>query len=560
MEIPKGELDRQHFYAELVRNCASTRTNRFNFNQALRNYYLFGSQDAKGAPYNKLGSVIEQLVSFIYAADSTKFSLKLGTMADPEDPYKAVELSRELVEQWRSSKTHLLFGVGIRWSLVYGLMLMKTQWAGRHVRSYLVEPHQFGVLREDIMDLKDQEAFTHHYTTTKSELMASLRDNPRKASIEAQIAKGGSGDVPANFAEGLQRLMVGGPVTGIPGSLALGGGMTSVEGGMAGKGPPYDYAPRVDVELLDMCDLYVWSDEEEDYQLVTQCSPGVVIYDRLASEVGHIRGEPPFSTIRSSYNLYDYFWGDSYLAKLSWLQDWRTKRTLEVSSLLSKQANPPISAIGIGGIQEEKMSTFRAAGGFFSSPTPNGKMEFHPPQLPNDLFVEINAIDGMFEDSAGLGHILQGKGEAGVRSRGQADLMARLGSARPKERAMAIEECAEDIARLILLTTQEHSDQRFQVAIPGRPEPLTFTAEQFTKDYEVKVDGHSASPIFTEDLKHDAVTLFEAHAITREKLLDMFDPPNLQALKEDLKVIEANEAKQKQLEMQMQGAGDARKQ
>ena len=92
---------------------------------------------------------------------------------------------------------------------------------------------------------------------------------------------------------------------------------------------------------------------------------------------------------------------------------------------------------------------------------------------------------------------------------------------------------------------------RSQTKVAGRTDPLTFTAEQFTKDYEVKVDGHSASPIFTEDLKHDAVTLFEAKAITRERLLDMFDPPNLQALKEELKVIEKNEQQSKLMEMQM---------
>ena len=49
----------------------------------------------------------------------------------------------------------------------------------------------------------------------------------------------------------------------------------------------------------------------------------------------------------------------------------------------------------------------------------------------------------MFDDQAGIGHILQGRGEPGVRSKGQADLLARLGSARPKNRAVIVEEAAE---------------------------------------------------------------------------------------------------------------------
>ena len=169
-----------------------------------------------------------------------------------------------------------------------------------------------------------------------------------------------------------------------------------------------------------------------------------------------------------------------------------------------------------------------------------------PPTIPADIFTELNQIDKWFEDQAGLGHILQGQGESGVRSKGQADLMARLGSSRPKDRATAVEESAECIARLILLTVQDHSEQRFQIVTDDGP--LTFTAEQFTKDYEVKVDGHSSSPIFMEDIKHTAITLFEAHAIDRETLLDMFDPPNLQELKARLRKIEQMEAQQREMQ------------
>ena len=53
----------------------------------------------------------------------------------------------------------------------------------------------------------------------------------------------------------------------------------------------------------------------------------------------------------------------------------------------------------------------------------------------------------------------------------------------------------------MLRLVQDHSDQRFQTQLEGKE--LTFIAEQFTRDYEVKVDAHSSSPIFVEDRKHD---------------------------------------------------------
>lgn len=542
MIIPKDPIERAIFYAELVRQCAATRMRRFKLYETLRNYYLFGSADSVGAPYNKIGSTIETLASFIYSTDTTKFSLKLGTLATGDDVHKAVELSKEVGEQWRLSRANVLMDLGIRWSFAYGIMLMKVQWMKKHVRAYLVEPHQFGVLREDIMELRDQEAFTHHYTITRSQLLSQLEGHPKRGEVE-KLAGGRSDEtLPGSFGEGLNRLLVGGPVAGVEGSRATGLGGSTLDGGLGGRGQAYDWVPKVETDLTDMCDLYVW--EEDEYRLITQCAPGITLYDRPASEVAHVKGEPPFAVIRAGLTTYDYFWGESFVSKLTWLQDWRSRRVFEVAKLLSRQADPPLLFTGMGGIAEEKAAAFRSAGGQLSNPNPQAKAEFMPPSIPADIFTELNQIDRWFEDQAGLGHILQGQGESGVRSKGQADLMARLGSSRPKDRATAVEESAEAIARLILLTVQDHSEQRFQLR-EGSGGPLTFTAEQFTKDYEVKVDGHSSSPIFMEDIKHTAVTLFEAHAIDREALLDMFDPPNLQDLKARLKRIEQAEAQQR---------------
>ena len=113
-----------------------------------------------------------------------------------------------------------------------------------------------------------------------------------------------------------------------------------------------------------------------------------------------------------------------------------------------------------------------------------------------------------------------------------------------------IEEAAEEVATLMLRAVQEESEQRFQATDPASAHKVTFTAAQFTNDYEVKVDAHSTSPIFIEDRKHDAASLLEAHVIDRETFLDLYDPPNLQDLKERLKVIERKEAAAQQAQAQ----------
>lgn len=554
MLIPKDMIERKRLYDELVRQCTASRNDRFYFYQVLRNYYLFGSADSKGAPYNKIQSTVDTLNSFIYSPDTLRFSLYLGTEATEDEIHKSVPLAREVTEQWRVSKTHILFGIALRWANVFGITLLKFLWDNNGARSYMVEPHQFGVYREDILTLEDQEAFTHHYTISKSQLEFNLNGNPRKEEILRRVGRSGSEVFPALGGGGLSRLLIGSPVGGVTNSSAIPGMSSVVEGGIGGggRGPAYDYAPQVEAELIDMCDLYVWEDKEQDYRVVTRAAPDVIIFDRPSSWLGHVKGIAPFIVVRPEFNLYDYFWGASFVARLTWLQDWRTDRINQVRSLLNKHFDPPMSITGGVGIAEEKLLALRSAGGQASFPTPNAKVNIHAPTMPPDVFAEIAQIDSMFDDMAGLGHVLQGKGDAGVRSRGQADLMARLGSSRPKERAIAAEESAEAGAGLILRLVQDHSEQRFHTPELKAPngEPLIFLAEQFTRDYEVKVDAHSSSPIFVEDRKHDAITLLEAHAIDRATLLDMYDPPNLQDLQERLKRIELQEAEQRKLEMQ----------
>jgi hypothetical protein len=420
-------------------------------------------------------------------------------------------------------------------------------------RSYFVEPHQFGVLREDVMLLEDQEAFVHFYTITKTQLNTSLLGTPRRESIMRRLEEPVKQS--QSLGDGMNRLVLSGPIGNVPGSVAVGavgGGGGYAPGGMGGAGPDYNYQAMTDVELVDMADLYVWNDEDDDYQLVTIAAGDTIVFDRAMRQVGHVRGIPPFNIVRPENALYDYFWGDSFTAKLSQLQDLRTRRMSQVMALLEKQIDPPMSFTGAAGIQEERLDVLRRAGGIVSFPGPNAKADVHAPDMPPNVFQEIAELDSMFDDTAGISHILQGRGEAGVRSRGQADLMARLGSSRPKERALAAEATAQDIARLTLRLVQDHSQQRFKAEIPNRKEPLIFVAEQFTRDYEVHVEGHSSSPIFVEDRKHDAVTLLEAHAIDRATLLEMFDPPDLQELKERLKVIEQREAAQAQAQLAAQ--------
>jgi len=286
-----------------------------------------------------------------------------------------------------------------------------------------------------------------------------------------------------------------------------------------------------------MTELWVWNDDTQDYQVVTKADPDIIVYDRSGEEL-FLKGELPFVQICPN-PLYDYYWGGSEVQRLVYLQELRNNRLTDVLDLLSKQVNPPTAFIGFTGISEEKLFALNRAGGQISNDMPNAKVDRLPPNMPNDLFSEIRDIDQMFEEASGIGNVLQGKGESGVRSSGHASQLARLGSSRVKKRALIIEDSLEKLATLYMKCMQAYNPTHFKDI-----NHLPFIAEQFTKDYVVKVDAHSNSPIFVEDQRQMAFNLLKVGAIDKESLLDLTEPPMKQLLKDRLKKMEAKQAQQ----------------
>jgi hypothetical protein len=202
----------------------------------------------------------------------------------------------------------------------------------------------------------------------------------------------------------------------------------------------------------------------------------------------------------------------------------------EILDLLSKQVSPPTAVMGFTGILDEKNFSLNRAGGLLATDMPNAKVDRLAPNIPQDLYTSLREIDLMFEEVSGIGNVLQGRGEQGVRSAGHASQLARLGSSRAKKKALVVEDSLEKMATLYLKLMQAYDDTHYR-DVDGK----RFIAEQFTKDYVVKVDAHSNSPIFMEDLRALAFNLFKAQAIDKESLIDLLDPPMKQLLKDRLK-------------------------
>ena len=524
MRIPEDNVKREEFYLDLINKCGVSAAERKGDYAALRNYYLFGAgPEESPAIFNKIYPHIDQLTSFLFSAETTRFSIDLGASV-PADEFRRVPiLTKALNDEWLNSNCDQVFSNALTWALCYNTTFVKLIYRSG-IHPYMIDPGNVGVLREDTPYTDRQEALVQKYYITKSELMNRLYSHPKRDEILKRVSSAyhQTGlDVP----EGLDRIVMSQSNPTMYGNVNLDlSGYTR-------------YKARVAEDTVEMNELWVWNDETQDYQVVTIADPDIVIYDRPGETV-FLKGECPFVQVCPNPQ-YDYYWGQSEVQRLVFLQQLRNKRMSEILDLLSKQVNPPTALIGFSGILDEKNFALNRAGGLLSSDLPNAKVERVAPTMPQQLFEVIHEVDAMFAEASGISSVLSGRGEQGVRSAGHASQLARLGSSRAKKRAIIVEDAIEKVATLYLKMMRVYDDTHFK-DVDGIP----FIAAQFTEDFVVKVDAHSNSPIFTEDLRQLAFNLFKAQAIDREGLIDLLEPPMKQLLKEKLK---ANEQKQAEM-------------
>lgn len=536
MKLP-AQKDRKAFYYDIILRCLQSRETRIQNYEALRSYYLFGANsDQDGAIHNKIYPSIDTLVSFLFAVDTTRFAIQLGTAADKNiELPKVPPLIQRLNGKWQDSNADILFSGGVEWSLVYNTMIVKLIQRRTETMPFLLAPHNFGVLDEAQPMLDRQEAFVQVFTTTKPQLQRELEAHPDRAAILAAVS--GTPRQTHELAAGVKRVIVNSQA---PLSGSYSGNVNDVLGGSE------TYRAQSPDELVELYELWVWNDVEDDYQVVTLADPEVCIYDRAASPGMFLKGEHPFTQICPN-PAPDYFWGYSEVQKLIRLQELREHHLEQITNLIDRNVTPDKALTGQWGALEEKMFAMQRLGSLIGTQDPTAKVQEFKPQIPQDLWAIIDKIDSMFDETISLNNLSKGQGDTGVRSKGQTESLLRVGSSRPKKRALTIEDSLESIATKYVKLDQKHNPDELnfdtpQKGVDGKPVTV-FIAEQFTKDFMVKVDGHSSSPVFVEDQKSEAKWMFENQIIDGESYLDIVQPMNVQILKDKYKVMAANKAK-----------------
>jgi hypothetical protein len=522
MRIPKKDTDAWALYDRVIHDCFASRSNRKAQYASWRLYYLYGTDNGDtDYIYNKIYPHLDTVLSFMYSNETTRFSIQTDASIPDQELKKVPKLNAAVNDEWHSSNGDIVFSNALEWAHVYATELVKLRWNGKAVEPFVCDPHNFGVLREDVSQLSRQEAFCQEYLASRTQLEYELRacEHPRLNNLLSAIVPTGKRN---EIGGDTRQLLV--TNTQIPTS-----GGSVLRGSYVGNlGVDNQYVAKVTDDLIQMRELYIYDDQLKDFRIITLASDNLVVFDRPLNRM-FVDHEIPFIQVCPCPD-HNYFWGRSDVERLIPLQIMRNERFAQVRKMMAKQANPPKSMSGFPGSTDEMGNALDTPGGVVFSDMPGAKVEDLSPQIPEDLFQDIESIDKQFEEMTGVNNVMSGRGEPGVRSTGHAAQLANLGSSRTKKRALIIEDSLEKVATLYLQIMQKFDDSRFK-----DQDGDYFIPAQFTKEFLVKVDAHSNSPIFTSDLAQKAVQLFKMGAITKERVIEMMGVPMEQLLKQDLK-------------------------
>jgi len=593
MILPDRDEDLERRVKWLIDRCRDTQRDRVQLYDMRERYFLFGTGALSSqVRYNRIESHLDLVASFLYAPDHAFYSLTAARNADDAVMRQATALQDEVNDDFLESGISDAFGESIPWALCYDTMLMKLGWndiAGEHsVR--VIQPHQFGVFREDLRELDEQEAFCHTYALEYHDAVMRLI----RAGRESEIPRLAVINQPftSPFPEMLTRMIIAGT------------GGHNLQGNIFGQiNPEYTpsatYQPKTAHPMCMMDELWVWDTECEDYRIFHVADPDILIGDsrktveammsspsiksKLEKRASRVRSrrrrfrdnaliapdpeepeapgrvspcnlflpsEYPFRKIQP-YKKYNYFWGKAHIDSLMSLQDWMNERFEQIDDLLERQAYPPRVGIGMTGLADEKFEASSSADAWMTEQMPNAKIEELAPKLPPDMFLELREMGTFFLEASGLTEIISGRGEQGVRSRGHAQQLQQTGSGRIKRAALQLENTLVGIGD-ILVKLKMANDTETIIPEPieehGKEVTEPFLPYQLATPYKLRISGHAFSPLFVNESRELALLLKRSGAIDNEMLTRMLQPPNLDAI---IHAQKAAQRKERQLIMSL---------
>ena len=525
MKIPNSAKSLLSFARDQVEICTYSQAQRAQDAALYLSYYEKGAPTEKPSLYNRTGVHIDRTASYLYAPGEVRYSIAYD--ATDGEPWlaRALVAAKYLSREYRRADADVTFSQGVDTALIKGCSLLKHNWNDTTslypgFNPELVHPEFFGVEREDLQRLDQQQVMCHTMYLSKDQIKQIIEGRADEEEIKKKIQKiGGNsgGQLRQNW---LHQVVIGGvqPVT----ELTPQGSMGQVSMSPSSR---TDFSPQMMADLLRMDDLWVVDSARDDYTTI-QLVEGEFILEGMYrhQNLTGVRGLHPFGKICPD-PVSGYFWGRSEVSRVMLLQDMLTAAMEDIQKLMKLRVKPPKAFIGFSAITNQKRRAMTAPGGYIVENNPGAKIEDLAPTIPPELFGEVQEISSMFDEVGGFKPILQGQGESGVRANAHAKTLMRTASPKLRERALRVERDAETSAHISFQLMQDKSDRIFKNA-----EGEDFRLKQMPEDMYVEVDSHSSSPAFIDDARDLAVTMKKLGSIDDSDFIRLLHPPTEDAL------------------------------
>lgn len=528
----------------VVEPCRVSVERRISQARSIRQWLYTGSDTSTPAIFNRIIVHCDRLASNVYSPADLRFFIEYEFDHGRAALDQAEVAARYLTREFGRRDFDILFGEAIEVCIPYGAAVLKSMWGHDGPTARLLMPWQLGVYREDETSLEHQEAIVE--TTYITEEQFWRRISHRADAVElmrrARSYARKNVDVDILPAGGIHQILLSGsaPFVQNSGDPAAAGGAVNI-----GADPQSAVlSPEIAGALLKVHEGYVINDETGDYTTFQLVEPDILLHPRSIRNNLFIPYEHPYTLVQVNPQP-GYIWGRSELSDLILLQAFIRDRLYDIKELMNLQYDRRYSFIGFSGMGDELYDQFKRDG-WIANEMPTAKVEDQTPPMPEHWREEFAMVDGLFDAIAGFDNVLGGKESPQIRSASHYQGAVRMASGRLKDRAIRSERQVAEFGEkmLWLMEAKDPRSHWTQEADPQRRSD--FILSTLYDDARVIVDGHSASPAFSQDHAQMAAFLKKDGDIDGTDLLDMLPVPNRDRLKEKLREREA--AKMKMIE------------
>lgn len=507
----------------LIEECFDSADDRASQAQRLKTWAFTGSGDGDAAIYNRLDPHIDRMASYLFSPVDLRFHVEFEDEVDPRFLAQADRAGQYLSKQIEKADIDIQFSAGVEEALRYGAAIQKVYWTNRGLSSKLIMHWNFGVSREDLNTLDEQECMVERMLITKEDLWRRIAHLPNAQELYrraiTQARKNTSGEEQDSF---FRQVILSGSQPSImtdgTSSSAIGGAINSTMGL-----PTATLAPSIVAGLIKFYELTILDDERGDYTTLQYVAPDILITQGKRSNF-FVNLEHPYTLIQPN-RVQNYLWGVSEIAPLIKLQALLRERLIDIRKIMGMQYDKLLAFLGFSGITDEAYDRFRESG-FISEESPSAKIEDLTPRLPDAAFAELKEILSFMDDVAGFQSILSGQSEPGVRSQTHAATLMKTASPRLRDRAILVErQCSELGNKAFSLLSAKEAKEHLT------PDGDAFLLSQLPENLRIAVDSHSSSPIYEEDHKQLAIMLKRMDIIDGETVLDLVHLPMRDLLK-----------------------------